>query len=1044
MAEKQLSIRIDGKDNLSPIFKKIGAEATSASKEIQTGSQQASKSLDTVGKSAGTTSEKLRAMEGAGRTLGTGLAAISASFALYSRSLVENQQAVATLERTYGEAAGVLEQFAEQVQRTTVYSSEQAVAAENAFGTLVRNYGLSVDQVQQLVQISTDLAATSGLTLEDTAMRVQAAIRGEAESAEALGLTLNQQAIDRNNLTLTMTAQEAAQYRLNALIEQSAFAQGAAAEKAATTAGKVQQLANQVDDAGRSFVEMTGPIGQAVGGMSNFSLQAGLAAGGIVQLARGAQQASSVVGGFSTVLGGAGLAAAAVAAYYGAQTLARHFDDEFPAALHAAQGATETLDEAISRMTVSLGDAALALRFTNINTGLDQTLADLDRIDFLRQQINTIPQGGRADADTIKAYEAELAALEAKYGDLTETSNEAKAAQADLAVILNHASAGAELAQKRALELSEQYNTGQISLAEYAWQLNWISENFSAYDQQALQAQVSTQNLNRRFEEGTVFASQYAEAVNIAALAHAQANSTTLALLATIGDLSAAQQGIKIDIDRTSVGLGSYTAQQERQQQAASDAAATNKGEYADSLQTISTQLRTGTSDAVAFGNALAAQRQAAADFAAQLTDAAKAVGLLDSSAEQLIAQGFQSPTLNLAVNTSGAVDAVNAVFGAIVEGTNKIGQQSQGIADWIGGLTTAAEGQVSDLQALYIKDQISRTTYNRAMEASGSILKDNADIQEDLLRIQAKQAPVIADLVHQEAAYIDSLADADTQTQLVALGYMDTAESAKAMALAQLAANAAMSGFTGPAASVIASAAEADPVLRAMLESMGLITEHEDGTFSVNIEGADTVQSSIDDLATAINNLAREIRILVGEEGAADTQKAIERVTGAANDVPKGITAHIDVVDNASGTIGEVARQLKALDNATARTFLETYQTTFVNTQYNTTPTPGHAALLGATIMEYASGGTVMADIPRYAIGGTHALVGEVGPELVWLPNGSQVTNAVATRSRLDSESKGRDRWAGVNFFGPVTLAPSSTDVEAAIRQEAMGGARR
>lgn len=67
-----------------------------------------------------------------------------------------------------------------------------------------------------------------------------------------------------------------------------------------------------------------------------------------------------------------------------------------------------------------------------------------------------------------------------------------------------------------------------------------------------------------------------------------------------------------------------------------------------------------------------------------------------------------------------------------------------------------------------------------------------------------------------------------------------------------------------------------------------------------------------------------------------------------------------------------------------------------------------------------YAGGGT------HY--GGNHALVGERGPELVWLPNGAQVMNTEGSRSRMASDARrdrGRVRSSGgdVHIHGPITV---------------------
>src|SRR6478735_6303724 len=142
MADKNLQIKISATDAASPVFRKLGSEANAAAKQIDTGAKQAGKSLDTLSDSAKKTEVSTKSLLSANTAVSVGFAAIGASIGLYSRQIVDNQQAVATLQRTYGEAASGLQQFANQVQATTVFSSEQAIAAENSFGTLVRNYGL--------------------------------------------------------------------------------------------------------------------------------------------------------------------------------------------------------------------------------------------------------------------------------------------------------------------------------------------------------------------------------------------------------------------------------------------------------------------------------------------------------------------------------------------------------------------------------------------------------------------------------------------------------------------------------------------------------------------------------------------------------------------------------------------------------------------------------------------------------------------------------------------------------------------------------------
>src|SRR5690606_32038675 len=151
---------------------------------------------------------------------------------LAGRSFRDQEVALRTLERGYGDAATELEAFSEAIQANTNFSNDQAIAAANTFRTLADNYGFTTAQIQELISISADLAATMGIGLEDAAFRVQSAMRGEAEAAEFLGLTLNDRALGLDRVSTSMSEAERAQIRFNALQEQSAFALGTAAEQA--------------------------------------------------------------------------------------------------------------------------------------------------------------------------------------------------------------------------------------------------------------------------------------------------------------------------------------------------------------------------------------------------------------------------------------------------------------------------------------------------------------------------------------------------------------------------------------------------------------------------------------------------------------------------------------------------------------------------------------------------------------------------------------------------------------------------------------------
>jgi len=145
-----------------------------------------------------------------------------------------------------GEMAGALK----------VYSEADVANAISRTVDMTKRLGLSAEQMEVLIKRSADLGA--GKTdLEGAIERTTAALRGEAESAEFLGLTLNETYIAAWHAThevhgkawKDLTDLEKAQVRYQVLLEQSDGIQGKAAGSAATLGGALQEIKSQVSDA---------------------------------------------------------------------------------------------------------------------------------------------------------------------------------------------------------------------------------------------------------------------------------------------------------------------------------------------------------------------------------------------------------------------------------------------------------------------------------------------------------------------------------------------------------------------------------------------------------------------------------------------------------------------------------------------------------------------------------------------------------------------------------------------------------------------------
>jgi len=148
----------------------------------------------------------------------------------------EHERAIRANAAAYGEAASQYQQFAEQLSAATGFTSDAILQAALNAHTLSANYGLTIAQTQKLITISADLARVHGIGVAEAFDKVESAMRGQTDAADALGLR-----IDSNATT---------QQRYNQVVAQSAqfagFAKNATNDldgafgRAETSANKLQ------------------------------------------------------------------------------------------------------------------------------------------------------------------------------------------------------------------------------------------------------------------------------------------------------------------------------------------------------------------------------------------------------------------------------------------------------------------------------------------------------------------------------------------------------------------------------------------------------------------------------------------------------------------------------------------------------------------------------------------------------------------------------------------------------------------------------------
>lgn len=962
----QLVVTIVGKDGVSRIFQDVSKNAAKMGADVAQASEKSSRSL--------------KDFSNAGKEVGAGIGLLGASFTMFAQSTATNERNIATLSRTFGDATKGLVEYANQIQATTTYSNDAAIAAENIFASLARNYGLTVDQVKQLTSVSTDLAATSGLALEDVATRVAAAIRGEGEAAEALGLTMNQQSIDREGLTLSMTNQEAAQFRLNALYSQTAAFEGAAADQAATTTGQVKQLANSFQDAAQGIVEFSGPIGEAAAGIGSFGVEAGVAIGGIVSLGKGinslVQEAGGIkgvvtsLGAMSSILGPAALVGALGLAAYGAYELAQSFGDDLDAAMQEVNASADTLDDTIASLTATMSNATVANTLFAGGTELDKIKAELDEYAQLVQTWQDIPTDrltldtSNLDQETIDSIQrqkdalAQIAALEAKYGDATTALQSLTETQDAYTQVLSHQGAGADDAQQSLVNLVTDLENGAITYEEFAAGVELTAQQLSAYDEAALAAAAATEHFATVTAAASTAASDLLETTRshteILSSSEAQTLASAEAMAAYTARVEENQQAWRdvssaastaLEDERSHTTIYSNTADAIVKVGEASDRSQHDVEALAISGAHASVSMATMERGTRGFVEAIDNEKlRKMGDFveiaAAKMDafndkaiDMAQSFGALSTNAKLFDAAGLGGQSVDVAVNLQVGGAGVDAVFGAIKQ-AQALSSQLEGVDSWADTLI-GDPGVWAQADQLLADGRISLEQYNAAQEAQVSISADVTNAQQDLLAVQANLAPVMADAVHQQAQYIDSLQGMSDAEQLAALGFMDQAKSAQVLEIAQLAAAASTDTMKAQTSDMIIQMAQADPVLKSMLESMGLISET-DGVITVDFSAAEGADDAITELTSSIDAL---IAVLGGVpplhfdlSEATLAKDQLDALKSSADDIPNDILINPTMTDNdtearldaiaasGDGINPNIMIDVEATDNATGK----------------------------------------------------------------------------------------------------------------------------
>jgi hypothetical protein len=241
--------------------------------------------------------------------------------AVDSASQVE--QAMGAVDSVFKENSSQVKAWADEAATAVGLSKSEYGSLASVIGAQLTNLGVPFDQVagntNDLVSLGADLAATFGGSTADAVDALSAALRGEADPAERLGLNLSQTAVNArlaekgmDGLSGQALTAAKAQTVMELATEQSGGALGQFARESDTAAGSAQIAAAQFENAKASLGEALLPV----------VVQVTTALSG---LASWVQQNSTLVLTFAGIIGGLATAVLAVNAafkLYNAATMA--------------------------------------------------------------------------------------------------------------------------------------------------------------------------------------------------------------------------------------------------------------------------------------------------------------------------------------------------------------------------------------------------------------------------------------------------------------------------------------------------------------------------------------------------------------------------------------------------------------------------------------------------------------------------------------------------------------------------------------------------
>jgi len=216
---------------------------------------------------------------------------------------------------------GSLERWQDTIERLSeklrIYSKSDLQAATARTVDMTKRLGMSAEQMEKIIALSGDLSA--GKTdLVGGIERVTAALRGEAEASEYLGLTLNETFVKSwyeargamQGAWKDLSDLEKAQVRYQVFLEQAIPLQGKAAESVETYAGAIALIKKTVsdgigqnEDLVASLVQVAAVLNENADGLGDFASKIASGAAKVIEFVAANRDLILWLGKWSIIMG---------------------------------------------------------------------------------------------------------------------------------------------------------------------------------------------------------------------------------------------------------------------------------------------------------------------------------------------------------------------------------------------------------------------------------------------------------------------------------------------------------------------------------------------------------------------------------------------------------------------------------------------------------------------------------------------------------------------------------------------------------------------